>query len=87
MLFEMTEMAKEKEDSSTIKMLGHIEKVPKHVKDAVLRHFVRKCKEMHSIAFMQWRLKFPQELTFDKKEIEKLVFRRINHFYETLCDH
>ena len=52
MFEEITQMAKEKEDKNTKKMLGQIEKVPKEVKDAVLRHFVTKCKEMHSIAFL-----------------------------------
>lgn len=68
-------------------MIKLIKKVPDVVRDTALHHFVQKCKEMHSIAFMQWRMKFPNEKTEDKPALESLILKRINHFYETLCDH
>ena len=36
---------------------------------------------------MQWRLKYPRGETYNKEDISALVYKRINHFYETLCDH
>ena len=40
---------------------------------------MNKCRELHAIAFLQWRLKKPSPYRFDKDEIEELLMSRINN--------
>ena len=40
---------------------------------------MKKCRELHAIAFLQWRLKKPSPYRFDKEEIEELLMSRINN--------
>jgi hypothetical protein len=35
------------------------------VKMAVLMEYIRKCVQLHIMAFFQWRLKFPNEIMHD----------------------
>ena len=51
--------------------------VPRDVRDSVLRNFVGKCRARHTIAFFQWRLRFPSHIRHDhaalQTEIEGLL--------------
>lgn len=58
-----------------------IVKVPDGVRRAVLKHFVLKSLELHSIAFFQWRYMFCKEE--EKAEIGELIRHRI-HFMHHL---
>ena len=51
--------------------------VPEEVQRAVLKEYLRKCSELHNIAFFQWRLKYPNEVRHDPIEIEKIISTRI----------
>ena len=70
-----------KKDNKTIELMKHIMKIKLEVRTHLLHEFVRRCRQLHAIAFMQWRAKFPNELTFHKYELENLIDERINHVY------
>ena len=58
--------------------------VPKHIRNAVLSHFLKKCIEVHAIAFFQWRLIFPNEVRFDRELIEEIIGERLDYQYGKL---
>jgi hypothetical protein len=43
--------------------------VPEEVRTAVLVEYLNKCKDLHSIAFFNWRLKHPSKVRHDPEEI------------------
>jgi len=43
-------------------MILEIAKVAPEIKNAVLEEFLRSAQRVHTIAFLQWRLKFPSPL-------------------------
>ena len=45
-------------DSSMKKIVSMIEVVPVEIMDYVLLNFIRKCRQLHVMAFMQWRVHF-----------------------------
>ena len=47
-----------------------IAEIPTGVVDEMIKRFVKKCKEKHSIAFMQWRLYFRTEVSKAEELIE-----------------
>lgn len=47
--------------------------VPKEVRHAVLLHYVNKCRARHSIAFFQWRLKYPSNIRHNHKELKGII--------------
>ena len=77
LLWKIGILAKKKFDKGTLRLVESIIKVPKRVQKAVLKHFVLKCLELHSIAFFQWRYMFCKE--DEKEEIGELIRHRI-HF-------
>ena len=75
-----------KSDEKLKKVLHDVVVVPSEVKDSLLGHWIIKCQQLHAIAFWQWRLKYPNPVRFDQEEVEGLILRRINYFYESLND-
>jgi hypothetical protein len=73
-------------DEKLKKVLHAVAVVPSAVKDSVLEHWIIKCQQLHAIAFWQWRLKHPNTVRFNQEEVEALILRRINYFYESLND-
>ena len=55
--------------------------IPKEIKEALLKEYVKRCIEMHSIAFLQWRLKYPSKVSYNKELVEDMVRLRISHLY------
>ena len=43
--------------------------VPREVRESVLMHYVNKCRARHTIAFFQWRLRFPNDIKHDEKQL------------------
>jgi len=68
-------------DEATNDMCKKIIVVPKAIKRAALAGYVDKCKEIHAIAFLQWRKKFPSELRYDADEIDELLTSRIRNLH------
>jgi len=50
--------------------------VPRLITDEVIKAFVKKCKERHAIAFMQWRLYYSKSLTH-KCDIKDIIRDRL----------
>lgn len=73
-----------KKDEHLKKLLHEVAVVPTAVKDSLLEHWIIKCQQLHAIAFWQWRLKHPNKVRFNQEEVEALILRRINYFYESL---
>lgn len=69
-------------DKDTLRLVSAIIKIPKAVQKAVLKHFVLKCLELHSIAFFQWRHMFCKEE--EKAEIAELIRHRIHFMHHIL---
>ena len=51
-----------KKDKGFIALMNKILMVPKEIKYEVLSHYLRKCFDLHQIAFMQWRYMFPNKV-------------------------
>lgn len=51
--------------------------IPKEVQFEALRVWVKGCRELHAIAFFQWRLMFPNNLMHNPSEIEELIQKRM----------
>lgn len=47
-----------------------IAEIPQSIVSEMIKRFVKKCKEKHSIAFMQWRLHFCREVSKSDELIE-----------------
>jgi hypothetical protein len=53
--------------------------VPNEVRRAVLKHYCDRARQLHNIAFMQWRMLYPHEDSryHDPEELEDLITKRI----------
>ena len=60
--------------------------VPKEVKLYVLREYIAKCMELHSIAFLQWRARYPNKVRHDPEEIRSIISDRLSKLYEQSSD-
>lgn len=72
------------EDERTRELLTKIILVPQDIQRAVLSKFVQKCKELHIIAFFQWRNLFPNALSFNKHEVEETIRKGMSTLYDTM---
>ena len=41
---------------------------------------MKRCRELHDIAFLQWRLDYPSKLKYNEQELEELIMARIHKF-------
>lgn len=53
------------------------------VKRHVLLKYVNKCRELHSIAFLQWRMLYPTRYT-NMEDVEELILARISNLVNGL---
>ena len=61
-------------DKLTINLVNRLIEVPKEIKIKCLKKYVSKCKELHTIAFLQWRyLFFTESPMRNKKILEKQI--------------
>lgn len=60
-------------DNHMKEMTKKMRLIPGHLKITVLRYFNQKCRELHALAFLQWRLKFPSKLNYDEKDLRFLI--------------
>ena len=69
-------------DKQALTLVKGLKAVPVEVRKAVLSRFVDGCKTLNSIAFMQWRMRYPTSSCYhDMKELEDIIQTRI--FYIT----
>ena len=59
--------------------------MPKEVQWAACKKYVKRCHELHDIAFLQWRLDYPSKLKYNEQELEILIMARINKFTSNLA--
>ena len=52
--------------------------INKEVQKHMLLAYVNRCRELHSIAFLQWRLMYPSEFV-NRQDIQELILARINN--------
>ena len=62
----------------------NILKVPRSIRDRILSAYLKQCSHLHIVAFYQWRLKFPNENTFDKEQLESLIEGKMNYLYKNI---
>ena len=62
-------------------MITKIRLIPQSVRRAALKHYNTKCRELHAIAFLQWRMRFPSTLMYDAEQLEELILARVNQVY------
>ena len=68
-------------------LILEIVKVPAEIKHEVLRFIVKKCMELHSIAFLQWRYLFPGNSPYYSDDVlDELIQARIEFFYINYSD-
>jgi hypothetical protein len=48
-----------KKDAKAKKFVSQIQEVPEIIKAAALKEYVKRCQRLHTVAFMEWRLMFP----------------------------
>ena len=68
-------------DVKTQKMIHAIILVNSDVRDAALEEFLRRSLFLHSVAFLQWRLKHPSKIKFIPEEIHEGIVARIQLIY------
>lgn len=54
--------------------------VPREVRDSVLLNYVNKCRARHTIAFFQWRLRFPSSIRHNHERLKAIINVRLRKF-------
>ena len=70
-------------DKNMNSLLKKIIVIDPQVRYEILRRYVKKCRELHSIAFMQWRKMYPTRYV-DLDITEELILARINNLINGL---
>ena len=52
-------------------------RIRKYVVRYLLKKYLEKCQELHHIAFLQWRKKYPSDVRHHIEEIQSLLETRI----------
>ena len=81
LMANLTSTAIVQKDKVATEMIGKIRQIPSNVRNAALKHYNTKCRELHAIAFLQWRMRFPSTLMYDAEQLEELILARINQVY------
>ena len=74
---DIEEKANDFEDKHIIAMVSKMKEIPGHLKHTVLRYYNQKCAELHALAFLQWRYRFPSKLNYNEKDLIFLIQQRI----------
>jgi len=59
--------------------------VPQAIKYKALEYYVDKCREVHAIAFLQWRKMFPNDLRYDIEELDELITSRVRNLHKNFA--
>ena len=58
-------------------MIKKIVTVKAEIRKAVLLEYLKCCSKVHKIAFLQWRLLFPNSVKHNKEMLEELITGRL----------
>ena len=87
LLGKIEDRSKASNDKEMDAVLRRIRVIPDEVVEAALRHFVQKSSELHAIAFLQWRLKYPKPddlgLPFSEDKLYHLIDTRLKALYDS----
>jgi hypothetical protein len=75
-------IVKNKKASRLIIQMGRI---PNEVRRLALEEYLRCSQRVHTIAFLQWRAKFPNEHT-KTNQLKEIIEHRMKHMYGHLRD-
>lgn len=67
-------------DKQANEMLKGIALVPTSIKRKLFIFYIKKCRELHNVAFFQWRLKYPSKIRHDPEELESNIKSIIPYF-------
>ena len=56
--------------------------VKSNVKRAALSEYLRSAQRVHTIAFLQWRLKFPSSIRCNEYELEDVIEQRTEELHK-----
>ena len=73
-------------DTKMRAVLTKIAQVPRPVQHELLRQYIKKTRLLHAAAFLQWRLKFPKPVHFNKEEIEQTLLQTLKTLKKDLCN-
>ena len=78
-----------RKDILASKLLTKFFMIPSRVRAACLKHWVKKCRELYAIAYLQWRyLHAPDSYYRSERELEELIQSRLaylNNNYQPEC--
>ena len=60
-------------DTQANEMLAGIAMVPYSIKKKLFTFYIKKCKDLHNVAFFQWRLKYPNHLKHDPEQLKEII--------------
>lgn len=61
-------------------LIGKMIGVPREVRDSVLLNYVNKCRARHTIAFFQWRLRFPSSIRHNHEQLKGIIYKLLHKF-------
>ena len=71
-------LLKEKKILAMCRQIVTVTRAQRHY---ILKKFIQACRLMHTVAFMQWRLAFPNSVRHDKDEVVDLLDEAYNRLY------
>ena len=71
---------KDKDKKTVVKFLEALLMIRPNIQREVMMFYLAKCRELHAIAFFQWRNKFPQ-YTYVQNEQENLIVEKYDWLY------
>ena len=71
-------------DVKTSEMIMKIVPVRHHIRKAALCEYLRSCQRVHTLAFLQWRAKYPSSLRNSSDVLTELIEDRMRHMYGRL---
>jgi hypothetical protein len=79
-LTKLRKKAKKDKDKSVLQLIKKIEQVPPTIQEAVLRYYLRKCRNLYSLAYYQWRFTYQPLGSFGQGHIADLIRKTAAQF-------
>ena len=75
---EIQKRVSKAKDEAANALLRRLIMVPPRIKEAMLKGYVDKCRQMHAIAFLQWRAMYPTPSYYhNMDELNEIIESRI----------
>jgi len=71
-LFSLVKIAHENHDQGMLNICRSIAECPSNLINELIKRYVKKCKEKHAVAFMQWRLHFRKDVA-KQEELTEII--------------